>query len=125
MINFLNFLISVLYRYYKKGATKTIPLFSSISVLAVLLFMNVLMLSHIIGFNLFKLIPNQEPRGIGRLALGGVIMLPFYLILYWVLDKEFIKNCRYNQSTYKWWLRGIFVYYGVSIVLLALVLKWI
>jgi hypothetical protein len=119
---FLNNLISVLYKYYSKGATKRIPLFSSITVLAMILFMNLLMLSHLFGLNVFEMIPSGPSVGVARLILGGAILLPFYLVLYWLVDVKVINKCKFNPTIYRRWLVAVFIYYGLSIASLAIVL---
>lgn len=118
----LNDLVSVLYKYYSKGATKRIPLFSSITVLAMILFMNSLMLSDLFGFNVFEMIPYDSPVGGERLVFGGMILLPFYLILYWLVDDKVIGESNFNPTIYRRWLIAVFVYYGLSIVSLIIVL---
>lgn len=122
MGKFLNDLVSVLYKYYSKGATKRIPLFSSITVLAMILFMNSLMLSDLLGLNVFEMIPFVSPVGGGRLVLGGMILLPFYLILYWLIDDNVIRKCNFNPIIYRRWLIAVFIYYGLSIFSLVIVL---
>lgn len=114
----LKFVMYILYRYYSKGGTKSIPYFSALCAVVMLIYIHIFQ-ALILFDQLDTVLPmnKNDERGVKYLKLA-VFLLPIFLIITFLVKPKDLKNARYEEGKIK---RGgiyLIIYSIISFVLL-------
>jgi len=116
----LAFIVYLFYKYYSKGATKSIAYESAIMATSFLIFLNLAALT--ICFSLHKevyTIINSE-NGYIKLLKGTIILIPQIVALVFVFRKSYIIGLKFEKSTVILGNRILLGYFIFSFLLVAL-----
>ncbi len=94
----IQFVAYLFYKYYSKGATKSIPYFSTLSALVMLLILHLFQISAIL-FKGGSFLPSSTNNTRSENFIIVVICLfPIFLLMKAIIKKEDLQQMHYEQS---------------------------
>ncbi|KAF0127915.1 MAG: hypothetical protein FD155_3489 [Bacteroidetes bacterium] len=116
----LAFILYLLYRYYDKGATRTIAYESAIMAMSFLIFLNLATLSIYFSVHkdLYSLVNSND--GYIKIIKGSLLLIPQILILGFVFKKDYLRNLKFNQSIVKLGNVLLILYIIASFIIVSL-----
>lgn len=118
-IKFISFLF---YRYYSTGATKSIPYFSTLCALAMLIGLHIFQL--VVLFNATNLLPvSGADPGMPRLMAyfkWALITSPLFIGMLFLIKKSELQSMHYDESKIKRGYVYLIIYIVLSVALLIL-----
>lgn len=121
MYIFFKNLITVLYKYYNQGGTKSTTYYCAISGLLIVLYLNFITLLSLFKFDDFVGSVRFYSKPI-KYLIFFFLLLPFFLFLKKTYKEEDIKN--YKPSiNYKVSISLFFIYLMISLIMFVVVIK--
>lgn len=121
MYIFFKNLITVLYKYYNQGGTKSTAYYCAISGLLIVLYLNFITLLSLFKFDDFVESVRFYSKPI-KYLIFFFLLLPFFLFLKKTYKEEDIKN--YKPSiNYKVSISLFFIYLMISLIMFVVVIK--
>ena len=94
----IKFAAFLFYRYYQKGPTSSIPYFSTIGAMAMLLFMHLFQIL-ILTKKVETFIPIKPTDDrLTKYIIMFFVMAPLFLLLALTIKKEELKNLKYSEA---------------------------
>jgi hypothetical protein len=96
----LEIVANVFYKYYAKGSTYSIAYFKSLISTSFLIFFSIVIILKIsnIDLNIFIFFPKESGKFL-RLISGLFLVLPFYVGLSLILNKDKVENLELTKKT--------------------------
>jgi len=121
----VKFIAYLFYRYYSTGTTRQIAYFSTLCALVMLMYIHLAQV--LIILNGMDLIPTDGSQAkIGNWVKMAVFLIPFFLLFFFLIKENALKEVSYNKQKIKQGYIFLIVYIVVSftvMILLALYKK--
>ncbi len=121
---FLNNIIYTFYDYYRTGPTASIPFFSAITAIVMILFMNlaVIVLNIKNYFSLDYKFYSLNDSEITKWLKSACLVLPLYLLCFLFFKKTKVDKIKLTDNIKRKYQVGIVIYILVSILSLILII---
>lgn len=112
----MKLILYLLYKFYDRGGTKGIAYSSSLGAILLMLFINLMTIGKLAGFNVT---PYHSDNYFAKfLVLGGLYFVPGYFILGMIFSKDDILNQQPSKLALQVGTIGIALYFVVSIIVM-------
>jgi hypothetical protein len=111
----LRFVAFLFYDYYSKGPRRPIKYFSTIGVMSLLFFINILGILAVIGVS-SDVLPKRTDSNLWNFLRGGLILVPLYITLRYLIPEKSLKTKKYKVQDIKNGKKWLVLYFIVSML---------